>query len=208
MGFTTGGPRGVGVITSPFTPKADMGEILAVVADRGGYLGAKSEAERDAISGSSLFVGLMLFNTDSDALEMYDGSGWEIVWHDWKSYTPTTTNVSGGTLTGSYCRVGKLVTAKIRHTLAGAGVTGQPSYTMPVTAASGAVQHIGTGMLQDSSPLTEYSAVVRKSSSTVVAPYAWAANLTYLQFVNVSATAPFTWASGDVIDLLFTYEAA
>lgn len=76
MGYTTGGPRGVGVITSPFTPKADMSEILAVVADRGGYLGGKTTAERDAISGASLFTGLMIFNTTTGGLESYSGTGW------------------------------------------------------------------------------------------------------------------------------------
>lgn len=76
MGFTTGGPRGVGVITSPFTPKADMGDILGVLADRGGYLGGKTTAERDAISGASLFVGLMIYNTTTEQHEWFDGSGW------------------------------------------------------------------------------------------------------------------------------------
>lgn len=93
MGFTTGGPRGVGVITSPFTPKSDMGEILAVIAARGAYLGGLTQAERDAISGAALFTGLSLFNTTSGSVEIYTGSGWAAVASPVTSGTVTFTGI-------------------------------------------------------------------------------------------------------------------
>lgn len=80
MGFTSGGPRGVGAVTSDFTPKADITAVLAEVAARGGYLGGATTAARDAISGASLFEGLMIYNTTVDRFEFYDGSGWKAVW--------------------------------------------------------------------------------------------------------------------------------
>lgn len=77
MGLTSGGPRGIGVMTSPFTPKADFTSVLAKLAARGGHLGGITQTERDAISGTSLFAGLTIFNTTSGNTEFYDGAAWK-----------------------------------------------------------------------------------------------------------------------------------
>lgn len=76
MALSSGGPRDVGVLPAGFTPIGDLTQILAVIAERGGYLGGQSEAFRDAISGAKLFTGIMLYNTDVEQLELFDGSGW------------------------------------------------------------------------------------------------------------------------------------
>lgn len=135
MGFTTGGPRGVGVITSPFTPKADLSDVLAVVAERGGHLGGISESARDAVSGASLFEGLTCYNTTADTLEVYDGSGWVVVWANdatWASPSLTGSWVTfGGGLRGpSYRR--RTGTVKLRGTVKSGGVgNANPIFTLP-----------------------------------------------------------------------------
>lgn len=207
MGYSSsGGPDGLGVFNNSPSTTADFNQLVALIALMGNTQKGV-QADRDAIAGGQLYDGLLFTYTDKVQIDVYMG-GWQTLIHDWVTYTPTATNISGGTLTARYRRIGKQIEGELRHVLAGAGISGQPSYTLPVTAADGNVQHIGTGMLQDASPLTEYSAVVRKSSTTIIAPYAWAASLAYLQFVNVSATTPFTWANADVIDMKFSYRAA
>lgn len=137
MGFTTGGPRGVGAITSPFTPKADLGDVLAVLAARGGHLGGISESARDAVSGASLFEGLTCYNLTKDTLEVYDGSGWVVFWKG--ATTPgsvTPTAGSGFTLSANtlYTRngflLGNITWAKTSGTLGHADAV----MTLPVGA--------------------------------------------------------------------------
>jgi hypothetical protein len=154
--------------------------------------------------------GLRWFDTDDDTEYQHDGSGWYPVSHGWKAYTPSMTNVSGGSITGQYRLENGLVVVRIRHVLASAGVTGQPTYSLPVNANSTSLNHlIGSVLLVDSSAGNEYGGVVRKAASVVnaVAPYVWGVGGTYLLFANVSASAPFTWASGDVIDMQFQYRS-
>jgi hypothetical protein len=92
MGYSSsGGPKGLGVILDSNTPLADLTKLIELIARVGNYYGGVTEAERDDITGDALYTGLLVFNTDADALELWDGSGWETVWEpdtDWQTLAP------------------------------------------------------------------------------------------------------------------------
>lgn len=154
--------------------------------------------------------GLEWYDTDLDAVYLHNGSGW-VLWHkQWTSYTPTTANVSGSpTITAKYCVASGMVRVKIHMLLAGANVGTGPTFSLPVTAATllGSAL-IGPAVLRDNG--TDYTeASVYLASTTTVTPVVSNVGGTYPKTLNsVTATVPFTWASGDWMNLDFTYEAA
>tara|TARA_R100000365_G_C2746946_1_gene76472 strand:- start:1831 stop:2460 length:630 start_codon:yes stop_codon:yes gene_type:complete len=182
---------------------------LNILADHTAEMGnsmALSTADREAFESDG-WEGLFCYDTDEDAIYRHDGSAWVVFWHDWKAYTPTATNASGGTLAGTFMRLGKTIHVGVRHL--SPTITGQPTYLLPVAAADTATYWFdGGGVARDNSPATEFQLVARKISDTSVGPYLLAIPTTYTQFANVSATVPFTWATNDFIDLRFSYEAA
>jgi hypothetical protein len=81
MGWSSsGGPKGLGTFNNTPGTVSDFNKARDLVALMGNYRGAVTETERDAITGDSLYAGLMVNNTTQGTLEMYDGSGWEAVW--------------------------------------------------------------------------------------------------------------------------------
>lgn len=151
--------------------------------------------------------GRTIMAEDTGAVYRWVGSTWKTVYVPWTSYTPTTTNVSGGTVTGQWSRVGDTIHVRIVHAFIGANLTGQPSYGLPVNHVDGSIVEwlAGSCLLRDSSPATELLGVLRKSNVSSVAPYALAASLSFVQFDNVTPTSPFTWGSGDTIVMNFSY---
>lgn len=137
----------------------------------------------------------------------WSGSAWKTIFVPWTAYTPSTSNVSGGTVTGAWCRVRDTVHVRIVHTLSGADLTGQPTYSLPINHYDGStIEWLdGTCLLRDSSPVTEMLGVIRKSNASTVAPYALAASLPFVQFDNVNATSPFTWGADDTLVMNFSY---
>ena len=133
----------------------------------------------------------------------------------WTSYTPTltasTTNPTNWTQTGYYMRAGKLVICKFILT-AGASVTaGSGTYrvALPVNANT-------TGSIEVSA---SSSMIVDASTGNIATPTIIINNASYLEWrypatyptgtsTAVSNSAPFTWASGDVIRGALVYEAA
>ena len=110
MGYNaSGGPKGLGVITDSNTPLPDLAKLIELIA-RVGNLRVESEGDRDDIPGAELYVGLMVFNTTTTALEFYDGTGWVTVWRDtgwvevstfytgWTEVEPVAWRVVGNTL--------------------------------------------------------------------------------------------------------------
>jgi hypothetical protein len=135
------------------------------------------------------------------------GSSW--AWADW---SPTLTNLSGGTLTfAKFTQQGKTVRFRLKYVLAGAGVAGAVTFTLPVTAATqyGTSNHqIGEGILDDGGA-TFYQGVCFLAASTTIATIrVLNASATYATYTALSSTVPFTWASTDVIQIQGEYEAA
>ncbi|WP_442575860.1 hypothetical protein ACSBPH_01535 [Microbacterium sp. F51-2R] len=81
MGWSSsGGPKGLGSATNTPSTQADFDKMIELIALMGNFRGGVSEAERDAITGDALFAGLLVYNTTKTRLEVWDGSGWDIVW--------------------------------------------------------------------------------------------------------------------------------
>lgn len=128
-------------------------------------------------------------------------------WIDW---TPTFTNVSGGTLNfAKYMKVGKVVNFRLYYTLAGAGVAGAVTVSLPVTMVSGqdATHPIGIASLLDAGVFI-YHGVVLAASTTTAGIRVTNASATYSTYTQLSSTIPFTWGAGDGILISGTYEAA
>ncbi len=130
----------------------------------------------------------------------------------WQSWTPSLTNVSGGTVNYStYTQVGKTVHFKFKYTLAGAGVSGLIGISLPVTAAAGTTGDVAqsiNALALDSGNNTYILRVVMGSTSRIDLNAMNAAGTYLASSYNTSSTVPFTWGSPDTFSVAGTYEAA
>lgn len=129
------------------------------------------------------------------------------VYH-WKSYTPTSANITlgSGTLTGFYCQIGKTVHFRIKYTLAANSAVGTtPYFALPVTAID-ANQIFANTLMLDASVGYYYGRIDISSSNAV--PTVMTSNGAYVTPVGLTATVPFTWTTNDYIVITGTYEAA
>ena len=198
-------------ITPEATPISDM-QAIADLAYRFGVGRTGTQADRLALTAGQIEPGRLFVETDTNRifLRTGSGSGWKLVFQDWTEYEPTTTSVTGGAVTGLFRRQGDQIDCQIRHVLSGSNFSGQPGYSLPVAAVSGVTEWFqGTVMLRDASAGTEILGVARKlGSGESVGPYAVNASTPWAQFANVNASAPFTWAVNDVVDMQFSYRCA
>lgn len=129
----------------------------------------------------------------------------------WQSYTATLTNLSGGTQTSRYCQIGKTVFYRFGYVLAGAGVAGNVTFTLPVTSVSysgtAGTQVVGIGRILDSGTGSfECRAVWASTTTATIAVYN--ASATYLSSTALTNLIPMTWAVSDEIYITGSYEAA
>jgi hypothetical protein len=132
----------------------------------------------------------------------------------WANWTPTLTNLSGGTITyAQYTQIGKSIFFRFKYTLAGAGVAGAFSLTPPVarrTTTKGYATNDGINgnvtFTDDSTGALNYGPLLFNASGNI-ATFAWNAASTYLTITNLSSTVPFTWANLDSIVMAGSYEA-
>lgn len=119
----------------------------------------------------------------------------------WNAYTPALTGVTlgNGTIVGEYVQDGKLVHFKFALTRGSTTVfTGGVSIGLPVTGSDGNWAGIAflfsslTGASRMPGVLNPFTTTVQVFGPTG----------------QVTATVPFTWATGDVIKGSGTYEAA
>ena len=127
----------------------------------------------------------------------------------WISWTPTLTNLSGGTVNyAKYVQIGKAVWFRFSYTLAGAGVTGGVTFTLPVTAASStADQTLGTAHFVDTGTAS-YIGLVRQATTTTANMVVINAAGTYAGTSALTSTIPHTWANTDILQCAGMYEAA
>lgn len=131
----------------------------------------------------------------------------------WGTWSPTLTNITigDGSIQARYTQVGKLVCFRLKL---GFGSTtsfsGSPTFSLPVTAVlltGTSTEHFGTGIALDAGGAA-YMIRAYLSSATAVVAHAEVASGTYLTNAAMSATVPFTWATGDLLQINGTYEAA
>lgn len=129
---------------------------------------------------------------------------------NWTTYVPTwnaaTTNptLGNGTLVGRYVQIGKTVHATISLTFGSSTGIGSGAYNfgLPMSAANGSVQYpVGSARLRDNSPSTYAMRTAYLLNTTTIA-------LAAENGVNVGHNNPWTFASGDIINISMTYEVA
>lgn len=132
-----------------------------------------------------------------------------------QSWTPTFTNLSGGTLTyAKYTQVGKTVFYGLSYVLAGAGVAGSVSFTLPVAPSTsnnsaGTVLGHGIGQATSGGAFKHLQVIFNNIPVTsTVTIFAMNITSTYLTAANLSSTVPVTWANTGTIAVSGNYEAA
>lgn len=121
----------------------------------------------------------------------------------WTSYTPTQGNMTlgNGALSCAYTQAGKLVSFRIKFTLGSTSTVGTgPTFTLPVTSIAS----------------RSFGGVVQfwdSSASAITLGFYFASGAGTLGLRTdasgtINSTTPFTWANGDEISMVGTYEAA
>ena len=133
----------------------------------------------------------------------------------WTEYTPTLSGtgweIGNGTVTGSYCQIGKIVNFTALVTFGSTSTFGSapysqpsPSLTVPVTASTGAI-YLSNSECEDVSAGTYYATMAHRVSTTTIEVRALNSSQ---QYAFIDSTFPFTWAAGDIMRVQGTYEAA
>jgi hypothetical protein len=124
----------------------------------------------------------------------------------WTSYTPTLTTwtLGNGTITGRYMFAGKLVIGYLKLTVGSTTATaGSVEISLPQTANIGAYAPIGNASCKDTAAANPYN-VSAYMSTTGRMGFVMGGTSN----VAINATNPFTWGTGDTLEVMFTYEAA
>lgn len=129
----------------------------------------------------------------------------------WTSWAPTLTNLTlgNGTVTAKYRQLGKAVDYRFKFVLGSTSAVGSdPAFTLPVAPHSEYVapfDQLGIGTNRDVSLSQSRTSIVLLSSGSTVIIFGYG---TTGIIVDMSATVPFTWATGDVMAVVGSYEAA
>jgi len=167
--------------------------------------GARNSAITSPAQGQFAYV------NSNNILSYYTGSAWAnaLFMTTWVAYTPTLTNITlgtGGTAAFYYQSVGKAVNVRGRITLGTGGtLTGAATFTLPINAVLDQQFWNCDGEMTDTSASAFYPALIR-IFTTGAQLSALNASGTYVSHTLTSATVPFTWTSGDIINVGFSYE--
>jgi hypothetical protein len=149
--------------------------------------------------------------TDNDELDYYDGSAWvpALPVGAWQTYAPTlSTGWSNGTgvyNAAKYCQIGKTVHVVIQFTT-GNGLKGTTMDISLPTPSSVVGASIGFARFTIGSTTLGYVASLTSGIGRV---YSMGSAGTYVNQASITSSVPAAWgASGDVIQLTLTYEAA
>lgn len=191
-------------------------EIVVVTAHTGSATSATIQrgqfgtTAREHASGTEWVHGPIASNA-STFVTGSDDQGDFVPMNAWESYTPSNTNVTlgNGTQVARFVRIGR--TIHFRYTLTWGSTTafgGTVDIGLPVAMddegyVSGYIY--GTVGMRDSSSSTIAYGNIRFQSTTLARPISLG-NDGVQAFVN--GTTPWTWATGDVLTLEGTYEAA
>jgi hypothetical protein len=130
---------------------------------------------------------------------------------DWVSYTPSFNGltVGNGTLSAAYTRVGDLVTVSVRFAFGStSAITGAVYVALPITAAMD-YEYCGQAALWNlggAAGLFPGLVWAVEPGRFVIA--ATESSGTYTKSADLSATVPFTWATGNYLRLYFSYKVA
>lgn len=160
-------------------------------------------------TGSDLYAGKYIYETDTGRTVMYDGTGWVIQNEPVQSYTPTWTGVTNTAVSGTYKRADGFCT--FTATITVNVMTGPVTVTLPITAfATPVPTQFETVFVDTSATTAGYFYGVQSASTTVVTLYAGVVNAaaagnTYVFSAPLTNAIPFTWAASDTISVSGTY---
>ena len=130
----------------------------------------------------------------------------------WQSYSPTYTNFTPGnaTITARYSQTGKVVTVFFSVIFGStSSISGTPNVSLPANTVAGFEEMIVVfGKIEDVGTAFLVGGCMIVHSSQTFRWQFFPTNANNLVSDNVSATAPFTWVTGDKYATTFTYEAA
>jgi hypothetical protein len=128
------------------------------------------------------------------------------------NWTPTFTNVSGGTIGyAKFHMIGKMIFFRMKYTLAGAGISGEVIFSTPVTMSSDYTSETpiaGSAGFVDAGAAA-YPARVEANSTTTIMVRPLKSDATYATVSTpASATVPFTFGNTDFFWAAGSCEAA
>lgn len=130
----------------------------------------------------------------------------------WTSYTPTWTNftVGNATVDFKYSVVNKIVFVEGLLTLGSTSAMGAtPYFSLPVSRSNSDLSQIGVGTLVDVGTATFMAFPLNVGANDRCYLYALnAAAAGGLSELSVTSTSPFTWTTGDLVQVSLRYQAA
>jgi hypothetical protein len=161
-------------------------------------------------AGGSLFAGLMIYETDTKTILMYDGSAWVETnsLGAWNSYAvsfkggASVVTVGNGTRISRWKRQGRLIHFSFEFIFGTTSVVpaGNLSVSLPVPARATQLP-MPSAWLWDNSAGANFPRFCRMSDASTIIFMNEAGTL-------VSNTVPFTWATADFLNVSGSYESA
>jgi len=170
---------------------------------------------RDAAFGGAnekvLAEGQFAYIEATNTTQYYDGAAWQSLGATYAAYTPTYTNITLGNGTNNfrYAQVGSLVHAYGQLTFGSTTVMGSnPKISLPVTAKLGNNLYTNNISYVDTSTTDQFVGAGYLDTTTTVLFKLPQVTGSFLFHANVGASQPFTFATTDIINFNFVYEAA
>ena len=163
--------------------------------------------------------GMTIFETDTDRYLGYSGTAWENLGQlgDWTAYTPIN---GGGWTFGNatrgcyYIRFGRMVAVQFELTWGSTSSAAASAFpiALPIAGATlNSVEGLAAGLFRivDVSTAQPYYVALHLNGTA----FGFLKKLTYfapnhIGESDVTNTAPFTWATGDIVGGFFVYRAA
>jgi hypothetical protein len=127
------------------------------------------------------------------------------------TYTPTFTNltVGNGTLSAAYFQINNLVSVYVSVVFGSTtSISGDVTVTLPIARAAAEVLRVSTVNLTDTGAAQVIGALLFPANlSTVIVRSTQVSGINVIM-QNLSATVPFTWGTGDILQFSAQYEVA
>lgn len=144
-------------------------------------------------------------NSIAEAISDSNDSG------EWTNWSPSLTNITvgSGSLVARYKQIGNTVHFIFKFTYGSGSAMGtDPKFTLPVAIHADSVSSPAYGYILDSGS-TRYPLIVLFGAASRADMYAINAAGTYASQAAISSSVPIaTWATGDIMAVAGTYEAA
>ena len=174
---------------------------------------ATGNAPTIAATGDDTNIPLKLSGKGTGAIQLFVNGVDQL--GAWQSWTPSWTNltVGDGTVVAKYIQIGKTVffdaaiTFGSTTSVTGSGVR----LSLPLTSVNYTTafsRNLGDANFWDTSGSSIAAGFCSWVSTTLVEAVIFNASSTYVVNTAVSSTAPFTWATGDVLSIHGFYEVA